>query len=86
MRINKFLAGFFVFIIFCNQLTLAEEIIYNENSIDLQAAKTSTESKYPDYSKMYLGEDKHENFNRKMFNLNTKLNKCIAKPVHIIWS
>ncbi len=43
-------------------------------------------SKYCDFSKLYIGEDKFEGFNRKMFNLNSKLNKYIARPVHILWS
>jgi phospholipid-binding lipoprotein MlaA len=37
-------------------------------------------------SQMYLGEDKYEHFNRKMFELNSRLNKYLARPVHIIWS
>ncbi len=44
------------------------------------------ECKYCDFGKLYLGEDKFEGFNRKMFNLNSKLNKYIARPVHILWS
>lgn len=44
------------------------------------------ECKYCDYSKLYVGEDKYENFNRKMFNLNRNLNKYIARPIHIIWA
>ena len=44
------------------------------------------ECRYCDLGKMYVGEDKYENFNRKMFNLNTKLNKYVARPVHILWS
>ena len=31
-------------------------------------------------------KDKFENFNRKMFHLNSKLNKYIARPVHVLWS
>jgi len=46
----------------------------------------TSDCKYCDYSKMYVGEDKYENFNRKMFNLNSKLNKYIARPVHVFWS
>lgn len=42
--------------------------------------------KYCDFSTMYVGEDKYEKFNRKMFNLNSKLNKYIARPVHIFWA
>ena len=53
--------------------------------IDIQAVQTEN-YKYPDYATMYVGEDKYEKFNRKMFNLNTKLNKYIARPVHILWS
>lgn len=71
----------FVFNQFC-----AAEVIYNENSIDIQAVEATKENKYPDYAKMYVGEDKHEKFNRKMFNLNSKLNKFVARPVHIVWS
>lgn len=41
---------------------------------------------YPDYSKEFAGEDKYENFNRKMFNFNLKLNKYVIKPVHILWT
>lgn len=53
--------------------------------IDIQAVQTEN-CKYPDYATMYVGEDKYEKFNRKMFNLNAKLNKYIARPVHILWS
>ena len=34
----------------------------------------------------YLGEDRYENFNRKMFNFNLKLNKYAIRPIHILWS
>ena len=82
---NKIVALLLSILMLINQAGIAE-VIYNQNSVDIQAVETTQGNKYPDYSKMYVGEDKHENFNRKMFNLNTKLNKCIAKPVHIIWS
>lgn len=59
-----------------------ETIIENTPPIELEAHAP----KYPDYSRMYVGEDKHENFNRKMFDLNRKLNKFVARPVHILWS
>ena len=52
---------------------------------DIQAVQTEAH-RYPDYAKMYVGEDKFEGFNRKMFNLNRKLNKFVARPVHILWS
>lgn len=44
------------------------------------------QSKYPDYAYQYLGRDKLENFNRKMFTFNLKLNKFVIKPVHILYA
>lgn len=44
------------------------------------------ETKYPDYAYEYVGMDKWENFNRKMFNFNLLLNKYAIRPLHIIWS
>ena len=82
---KKFLSIIFSVLLFLNPISFAE-VVYNENSIDIQAVETNQESRYPDYAKMYVGEDKHEKFNRKMFNLNSKLNKFIARPVHIVWS
>lgn len=43
-------------------------------------------SKYPDYGYEYLGEDKLEKLNRKMFTFNSKMNKYLLKPVHILWA
>lgn len=42
--------------------------------------------KYPDYGYMYVGNDKFENFNRKIFNFNLKLNKYAIRPVHTVWA
>lgn len=44
------------------------------------------ENKYPDFAEMFSGNDKFENYNRKMFNFNLKLNKYAVKPVHTIWT
>lgn len=44
------------------------------------------QSKYPDYGYMYLGKDKYEKINRKVFNFNLGLNKYAIRPVHILWS
>ena len=43
-------------------------------------------NKFPDYSYEYVGNDKWENFNRKIFNFNLFLNKYAIRPVHILWS
>jgi len=44
------------------------------------------ETAYPDYSYEFLGDDKWENFNRKIFNFNLKLNKYAIRPIHILWA
>ena len=44
------------------------------------------QSKYPDYAYMYLGKDKFEKLNRKIFAFNLGLNKYAIRPVHILWS
>ena len=41
---------------------------------------------YPDFAYEFLGEDKYENYNRKMFNFNQKLNKYFIRPVNIVWA
>ena len=86
MYIKKKFFAFVLTIFIMAPCFAAEEIIINENSVDIQAVETTKDSRYPDYAKMYLGEDKFENFNRKMFSLNTKLNKYVARPVHILWA
>lgn len=46
----------------------------------------ASENKYPDYAFEYLGEDRFEAYNRKMFNFNLGLNKYVIRPIHILWS
>ena len=46
----------------------------------------NTQTKYPDYSYIYLGKDKHEKFNRKMFNFNLKMYKGVVKPVTKVYT
>ena len=43
-------------------------------------------AKYPSYDNLFLNEDKYETFNRKMFNLNLKLNRVFVKKIHTIWA
>ena len=68
---KKFLACFLVLISLCSGAVFA---------LDGNLAKN------PDYSKEFVGQDKFEKFNRKMFGLNTKLNKYALRPMHIIWA
>ncbi len=43
-------------------------------------------AKHPCYHKIFLNEDKYENFNRKVFNFNLKLNRIFAKKIHVVWA
>ncbi len=43
-------------------------------------------TKYPDFSYEFAGKDKCENFNRKMFIFNSKLNKYVLRPVNVVWA
>ncbi len=54
--------------------------------VNAEELPQNTSTKHPDYACMFLGEDKCETFNRKMFNFNTKLNKYVIKPVDILWA
>lgn len=86
MNFKKKLILLFLLLTVAFQTVSVAEVVYNENSVDIQAVEATQDSKYADYARMYVGEDKYEKFNRKMFNLNSKLNKFVARPVHIIWS
>lgn len=55
------------------------------NNNFVQAEETYSD-KYPDYSYEYVGNDKFENINRKIFLFNSKLNKYAIKPLHTVWS
>lgn len=46
----------------------------------------SQDTKYPDYVQEFLGKDKYENINRRIYNFNSGLNKYFVRPVHIIWA
>ena len=59
-------------------LSIAINISYCDELIKQQG-------KIPDYSYIYLGPDKYEKFNRKVFAFNLGLNKYAIRPVHILW-
>ncbi len=46
----------------------------------------AAETKYPNYAQEFLGTDKYEKINRKVFNFNRGLNKYAIRPIHTIWS
>lgn len=49
-------------------------------------SQTDVQPKYPDYSILFVGIDKWENFNRKIFVFNIKANKYIIRPLTIVWA
>lgn len=57
------------------EVEIQEEIVANTYS-----------SKFPDYTQVYIGNDKYETFNRKMFHMNMNFNKYALKPIHVIWA
>lgn len=76
---NKRIIGFTSFVtLCCISFSLFNAAFANEE------ARPSY--KYPDYGYMYVGNDKFENFNRKIFNFNLKLNKYAIRPVHTVWA
>ncbi len=60
--------------------TAAVDTSNNSDKADL------VNQKHPCYNQLYLNEDKYENFNRKVFNLNLKLNRIFVKKIHILWA
>lgn len=63
--------------------------LLGNNLVALAKAKTEPQrepTKYPDYAYEFLGRDKHEKYNRKMFNFNLGLNKYAIRPIHILWA
>ncbi len=55
-------------------------------NVNFALGEITEPAKYPDYAYEYLGNDKFEGFNRKMFTFNSKLNKYALKPLHILWA
>lgn len=73
-RNKAFLAIFAVFLFFCNpQISFADQNLEQNNQ-------------YPDYSCEFCGKDKCQNFNRKLFVFNLKLNRYILRPLNIGWA
>ena len=72
MKFKKF------FILFLLAITLFTNTSY--------AFELTEDTKYPDYAELYLGKDKLEKMNRKVFNFNLKLNNYLLRPVHILWA
>lgn len=56
------------------------------NNISWAVEDTSSNNKYPDFAYEFTGRDKFERFNRKLFVFNLKLNKCVLRPINIVWA
>jgi len=56
------------------------------NNTSFSADSIALQSRYPNYSYEFSGKDTFENFNRKMFVLNSKLNKYLIRPLNIAWA
>lgn len=60
--------------------------LLNQNVYAKKTVQMPPVTKYPDYSFEFVGRDKFEGFNRKMFIFNQKMNKYALKPLHIVWA
>ena len=60
-------------------------ILIGISNISIAEELIKPQSKYPDYAYLYLGSDKYEKINRKVFAFNLGLNKYAIRPVHILW-
>ena len=61
---NKIITFLLLFFIVFNSAIAEETVVSSALPADIQAVETTQESKYPDYAKMYAGEDKFEKINR----------------------
>ena len=68
---KKFIIFLLITLLFCHNFTIFV---------------LAEETRFPNYSYEFLGDDNYEGFNRKVFNFNLKLNKYVLRPVHIIWA
>lgn len=61
-------------------------LFLNLPAYSIEQANNTEQVKYPNYGDMYLGNDKFEKFNRKMFKTNIFLHKYALYPVTVIWA
>lgn len=56
------------------------------SNISFAIENTDLKNIYPDYSYEFAGKDTCEKFNRKLLVFNLRLNKCLIRPVNIVWA
>ena len=66
-------------------------LIFNFLTTNLVNANSLSQSiqarhKHPCYHEIFLNEDKYELINRKIFNINLRLNKIFVKHIHTLWA
>ena len=59
---------------------------FNVSNISFAIEDVGIKNRYPDYAFEFTGKDTCENFNRKIFIFNSKVNKYIIRPVNIVWA
>jgi len=57
-----------------------------QNNSCLAAETGSNNYSSPDYAYKFVGKDKFENFNRKIFLFNLKANKYLIRPINVVWA
>jgi len=82
---SKFFASILIFISLLTVNT-TNFVFAKESAVKVRQETAVEPCRYPDYSSEYLGQDRFEKFNRRMFNFNTKLNKYALRPLHVIWA
>lgn len=68
------------------KIFLASIFVLGFSGVAFASEDVKPECLCPDYSFEYVGNDRFENFNRKMFALNSGLNKFAVRPLHILWA
>jgi phospholipid-binding lipoprotein MlaA len=56
------------------------------NNVSQAAENKGSQNWYPDYAYEFVGKDKFEGFNRKIFIFNLKANKYIIRPINTVWA
>lgn len=59
---------------------------FAKNVLAIEDVNNTNITKFPDYATEYVGKDKWESFNRKMFIFNMKANKYIILPITKVWA
>lgn len=56
------------------------------NNASFALPNTEVANKHIDYADEFVGQDKWESFNRKIFTFNLKANKYVLRPINVIWA